>query len=110
MNPFILLMIAIFSEIIATTSLKASEGFSKPIPSILVVIGYGVAFYMMSLVMKSIPLGTAYAIWAGLGTAGTVLIGVLLWREPLDALRILAIGMIIGGVVLLNVVAKAHAV
>jgi small multidrug resistance pump len=109
MNPFVLLMLAIVSEIVATTALKLSEGFSKPLPSLVVIVGYVLAFYLMSLVMKSVPLGTAYAIWAGVGTAGAVMIGVLVWREPLDSIRMLAIGLIVTGVVLLNFFSNAHA-
>ena len=71
--------------------------------------GYGAAFYLMSLSLKSIPLGTAYAIWSGVGTAATAAIGVLLWRESLDPLRLLGIGLIIGGVVVLNVFSRGAA-
>lgn len=102
MNPVIALMLAIASEIIATTSLKLSEGFTRPLPSVFVVLGYGAAFYLLSLALKAIPLGTAYAIWSAIGTAGAVIIGVLVWREPLNAPRIMGMALIIVGVVVLN--------
>lgn len=103
MSPFITLMIAIVSEVIATASLRTTEGFTKPLPSVIVIIGYASAFYFLSLTLKSIPVGTAYAIWSGLGTAATVAIGVFIWRESFDLVRFLGIALIIAGVVVLNV-------
>jgi small multidrug resistance pump len=105
-HPFILLLGAIVSEVFATTSLKASAGFSKPLPSLIVIFGYGVAFYLMSQVLKTVPVGTAYAIWAGLGTAGTVLVGVLIYREAIDLPRVVGVALIILGVIVLNLFAK----
>jgi small multidrug resistance pump len=98
---------AILSEIVATTSLKLSDGFSKPLPSILVVIGYGTAFYFLSLTLKNMALGTAYAIWSGLGTAGAIIIGALIWKESLNPWRLLGIALIIVGVSVLNLMEKA---
>lgn len=108
MNPMILLAGAILSELIATTSLKLSSGFTRPMPSVVVVVGYAVAFYLLSLSLKHIPLGTAYAIWSGVGTAGTFLIGVWLWGESVEWPRILGIALIVGGVLLLNFFSKGH--
>lgn len=105
-NPVITLALTIIAEIIATTALKVSQGFSRPLPSIVVIIGYSIAFYLLSVTIKNMPLGTAYAIWAGLGTAGTVLIGVLVWNERLDLPRILGIALIIAGVIVLNLFAE----
>lgn len=96
------LALAIGSEIIATVALKLSEGFSKPIPALIVVIGYGVSFYALSMSLRSIPLGVVYAVWSGVGTAAVALIGVLLFREILDAIKVAGIGLIIAGVVMLN--------
>lgn len=98
-----LLALAIIFEIIATNALKLSEGFTRLAPSLVVVLGYGMAFYLFSLSLRAIPLGTAYAIWAGVGTAGTAVIGVWLWQESLDPLRIFGLILIVGGVVILNV-------
>lgn len=107
-HPFILMLGAIFSEVIATTFLKASDGFTKPLPSLVVLIGYGIAFYLMSLAIRTMPVGTAYAIWAGLGTALTVLIGVLVYRESLDLARIAGVGLIVAGVIILNVFSQGE--
>lgn len=103
MNPLVYLALAILSEIIATNALKLSEGFTRIIPSIIVVIGYGLAFYFLSLALKSMPLGIAYAIWSAVGTVGTVLIGVVVWKNPLNLPSIVAIILIVVGVILLNV-------
>jgi small multidrug resistance pump len=105
-NPVITLALTILCEIIATTALKLSQGFTRPLPSLVVVIGYGIAFYLLSVTIKNMPLGTAYAIWAGLGTTGTVLIGVFVWNERLDLPRILGIALIVIGVIVLNLFAE----
>jgi small multidrug resistance pump len=98
-----LLIIAIASEVIGTAALKASDSFTRPLPSLVVVLGYAAAFYFMSLSLKSIPLGVAYAIWSGVGTVGIVLVGMLVWNEVLTLPRVIGIALIIGGVVVLNV-------
>ncbi|EFO79974.1 small multidrug resistance protein [Oscillochloris trichoides DG-6] len=101
--PALLLLLgAITSEVIGTTALKYSDGFSKFVPSLLVIVGYGLAFYLLSLSLRQIPLGSAYAIWSGLGTAATAAIGVWLWQESVSPLRIMGIVLIIAGVVVLN--------
>ncbi len=102
----LLLFIAIAFEIMATTSLKLSEGFTRWIPAVIMVVGYVISFYVFSLSIKEIPLGVAYAIWSGVGTVGTVIVGVLLWQEGLDFWRIIGIGMIVGGVLVLNLLSK----
>lgn len=102
MNPFVYLAVAIVSEIIATNALKLSEGFTKLAPSIFVVIGYSIAFYALSLALKEIPLGIAYAIWSAIGTVGTVIIGMIVWRQPLSLPALIGIVLIVVGVVLLN--------
>jgi small multidrug resistance pump len=102
-SGFLLLVLAILSEIVATTSLKASEGFTRWVPSVVVVVGYGLAFYLLSLSLKrQIPLGVAYAIWSGLGTAGVVLTGVIIWREAMDLWRVMGIALIIIGVMVIS--------
>jgi small multidrug resistance pump len=102
MKSYLLLVFAILSEVIGTTSLKLSEGFTRPFPSVLVVVGYALSFYLLGQSLKQIPLGTAYALWSGLGTVGAVLAGVLIWHERLNAMRMLGIALIIGGVVVLQ--------
>lgn len=102
MHPVAWLALAIGSEIIATVSLKLSDGFTKPIPAVVVVIGYAISFYALSISLRSIPLGVVYAVWSGIGTATVVLIGFVLFREMLDAVKVAGIGLIIVGVVMLN--------
>jgi small multidrug resistance pump len=105
----LLLTLAIASEVVGTTALKASEGFSRPLPSLLVVLGYAAAFYLFSLSIQHLPLGVAYAIWSGMGTVGAVVMGVLIWQEVLDVPRVLGILLILAGVLLLNVVTPTAA-
>jgi len=102
LNPFLLLTIAVLSEVFASSMLKLSDGFKKLFPSIGVIIGFCLAFYNLSLAIKSIPLGTTYAIWAGLGTALTALIGVVFYKENINVKKLLALVLIIGGVVTLQ--------
>ncbi len=98
----LVLFLAIVSEVVGTAGLKASEGFSKTVPVVVVVVAYGAAFYFLSLSLKLLPLGVAYAIWSGLGTVGAVLIGVMVWREQLGPARLIGITLIVIGVVVLN--------
>ena len=104
MNPssMLILVLAILSEVVGTVALKASEGFARFGPIVLVVVGYGLSFYFLALALKQIPLGVAYAIWSGLGTAGAVIAGILLWRESLTLAGAAGIALIIAGVILLN--------
>jgi small multidrug resistance pump len=104
MNPgsMLILVLAILCEVVGTIALKASEGFARLGPIALVVVGYGLSFYFLALALKQIPLGVAYAIWSGLGTAGAVLAGILVWRESLSLAGVAGIVLIIAGVILLN--------
>ncbi len=102
MNAWILLTLAIISEVIGSTGLKASRGFTVFIPSVMVVLGYGGAFYLLGLVLKSIPLNTAYAVWAGLGTALIALVGWLFLSEPMSLVKAGGIALVIAGVVVIN--------
>jgi small multidrug resistance pump len=108
-NAFVYLLLAIVSEVIGTNALKASDGYTKLWPSLLMVVTYALAFFLLSLTLKEIPIGTAYAIWSGLGTAGTVAIGVLVWREQLTLWHVVGVGLIIAGVLVLNLFTEAHA-
>jgi len=109
MKTFLLLFCAILAEVVATSALKASEGFTRLTPSILVVIGYGVAFTCLSLTLKTLPLGVAYAIWSGVGTALVALIGWLYYKQQLDGPAILGITLIIAGAAILNLFSKTAA-
>jgi small multidrug resistance pump len=103
----IYLALAIASEVIATLALKSSEGFSKPLPAAIVVVGYGLSFWLLALVLKHFSVGTTYAIWSAVGTAAIALIGVALYGEGINLLKIASLAAIIAGVVGLNA-AGAH--
>ncbi|MBA3687996.1 MAG: multidrug efflux SMR transporter [Chloroflexi bacterium] len=109
MHPALWLALAIGSEIIATVSLKLSNGFTRPGPAVVVVAGYALSFYALSITLRTIPLGVVYAIWSGVGTAAIVVIGLFLFRETLDAAKVVGIGLIIAGVVMLSGVGAATA-
>jgi small multidrug resistance pump len=106
MKTALILFFAIRSEVIATTSLKLSDGFTKLIPSMIVVIGYGVSFYLLSISLKVIPIGLAYAIWSGVGIVLTVIAGMIIWRETLDWARVIGILFIILGILVINLFSK----
>lgn len=106
---FLYLAIAIIAEVFATSALKASEQFSKPIPSIIVVVGYLVAFYFLSLTLKTIPVGIAYALWSGVGIVLVSGAGYFLYKQTLDLPALLGIGLIIIGVIVINVFSKSAA-
>ena len=109
MKTAIIFFFAVLSEVIATTALKLSEGFTKLVPSIIVVVGYGLSFYLLALSLKVMPIGTAYALWSGIGIVLTVLAGMILWREPLDWARGIGIFLIIAGIIMINLFSKAPA-
>ena len=109
MGAWLTLTLAILAEVVATSALKASEGFSRLLPSTVVVIGYGVAFYFLSLTLRHIPVGIAYAVWSGAGTVLIVLIGVLAFRQKIDLAGIVGIALIVAGVLVLNLLSKSGA-
>jgi len=90
MKTYLILLLAIVAEVVATTALKASENFTRLIPSLIVVLGYGVAFTCLSFTLKTLPLGVAYAIWSGVGTALVALIGGLYYKQSLDLPAVIA--------------------
>ncbi|API93638.1 multidrug resistance protein EbrB [Virgibacillus pantothenticus] len=106
MKGYMHLIIAIILEVFGTTMMKLSNGFSNLLPTISFIIGFGFAFYFLSLSLKTISLSLAYAIWSGVGTALTALIGIVLWEEPFSYLTGLGLVAIIGGVILLNIAPK----
>ncbi|MBO9663326.1 quaternary ammonium compound efflux SMR transporter SugE [Dokdonella sp.] len=93
------LLLAGFAEIGWAVGLKYTEGFTRPLPTVLTIAGMIVSFYLLSLAMRSIPLGTAYAAWTGIGAVGTVILGMVLFGESRDLARIGCIALIVGGVV-----------
>lgn len=109
MKPWIFLGIAIIAEVVATSALKASEGFTRPLPSLIVATGYVAAFYFLSLALRSIPVGVAYAIWAGLGV---VLISAFAWLhygQKLDIAAGIGMALIVSGVMVMNLFSKSIA-
>ncbi len=100
------LAIAIIAEVAATSALKASAEFTRLVPSLIVIVGYGVAFYFMTLVLRTIPVGITYAVWAGLGIVLVTIVGAILYREIPDVPAVIGIGLIVAGVVVINVYSK----
>lgn len=107
MKQYLLLLLAIVAETIATSSLKMSEQFTKLVPSIITVIGYGAAFYCLSLVLKTVPVGIAYALWSGIGIILITLIGVFYFKQHLDLPAVIGLACIVVGVVIINVFSKS---
>ena len=107
MNAWLILTLAIAAEVVATSSLKASEGFTRLWPSAMVVVGYAVAFYLLSLVLKTIPVGVAYAIWSGLGVVLITLVAWLAYGQRIDLPGLIGMGLIVSGVVVLNLFSSA---
>ena len=101
------LAIAIVAEVLATSALKESQGFSKLLPTLLVMAGYGASFYFLSLVLQTVPIGIAYALWAGLGIVLITIVGAVVFGQKMDLAAILGIALIICGVVVLRVFSSA---
>jgi small multidrug resistance pump len=109
MTQYLYLAIAIIAEVVATSALKASDQFTKLVPSAIVVLGYGVAFYFLALCLRTIPVGVAYAIWSGLGVVLVAVIGYFVFDQKLDAPAMVGIGLILAGVLVLNLLSKTSA-
>ncbi|NIC07126.1 multidrug efflux SMR transporter [Halomonas sp. DX6] len=106
---FVYLALAIVAEVVATSALKATDGFTRLVPSLVVVVGYTIAFFMLSLVLRTIPVGIAYAIWAGLGIVLVALVGVVVYGQRPDLPAVLGIGLIIAGVVVIQLFSRISA-
>ena len=104
---YLYLAIAIVAEVIGTSALKAAEGFTRPLPSLVVIVGYGAAFYFLSLALKTIPVGIAYAIWSGIGVALITLIGWVVFKQRLDAPALFGLALIIAGVAVIQFFSSA---
>ncbi len=106
--PWLYLGTAILAEVIGTSALKASDGFTRLWPSVIVVVGYACAFWLLALALtlRSIPVGVAYAIWAGVGIVLIALVGVFLFGQKLDAPAVIGMALIVAGVVVMNVFSK----
>ena len=98
--------IAIVAEVVATSALKASEGFTRPMPSLITAVGYALAFYCLSHTLKSIPTGVAYALWSGVGIVLVSAVAYFWQGQKLDIPAIVGMGMIVGGVLVINLFSK----
>ena len=107
MNNWVYLGLAIFSEVVATASLKSTEGFTRLVPSIVVLVGYSAAFYFLSLTLDTIPIGVAYAVWSGVGVATITLVSFVLYDQKIDAAGLIGIGLIVTGVAVLRLFSEA---
>ena len=103
---YLYLALAILAEVIATSALKASEEFTKLIPSVIVLVGYSVAFYLMTLVLRTIPIGITYAVWSGVGIVLIVTVGAIFYKQIPDTPAILGMGLIVAGVVVIHLFSK----
>jgi small multidrug resistance pump len=106
---YLYLAIAIIAEVIATSSLKASAEFTKLWPSVAVILGYGTAFYFMTLALRQIPLGITYAIWSGLGIVLVTVVGAVVYNEKPDIPALIGMCLIIAGVLVINLFSKMNA-
>jgi len=100
---------AIVAEVIGTSFLKSSEGFTRLLPSLIVLVSYAAAFYLLSLTLKTLPVGIAYAVWSGVGVALIAVIGAVVFGQTLDLAGILGIALIVAGVVVINVFSSSVA-
>lgn len=101
-NPWVLVILAGILETGWAMGLKYSDGFTKPIPSVITVVGALASFWLLSLAMKELPVGSAYAVWVGIGTVGTAVAAVILLGEPVTALRVMGIALIVAGIAALK--------
>lgn len=109
MNPWILLFISISAEICGTTALKYSDGFTKPVPTVIALVAYALSFYLVSIIFRSLPVGIVYAIWSGVGIVLTAVIAYFAFSQKPDLAGFIGMAMIIGGVLVINLFSKATA-
>lgn len=103
---YLYLVLAIIAEVVATTALKATEGFTQLVPSIVVVCGYGLAFYFLSLILKTLPIGITYAMWSGLGIVLVAIVAIFMYKQIPDIPAIIGMGFIVLGVVIIQVFSR----
>ena len=102
MNAWVIVLIAGLLETGWALGLKYSDGFTKPIPSVLTVVGALASFWLLSIAMKALPVGTAYAVWVGIGAVGTAILSVFLFGDPVNLMRVLGVLLILGGIIALK--------
>lgn len=107
MNWIVLIVAGLF-EVVWAVGLKYTEGFTRPLPSVVTVVAMGLSFYLLSWALRELPLGSAYAVWVGVGAIGTALVGVWLFGEALSPLKVLSLGLIVAGIAGLRVATSAH--
>lgn len=107
MIAYLYLGVAIIAEVVATTALRAADGFTQLWPSLISIVGYAVAFYFLSLTLRSMPVGVAYAIWSGVGIVLISLAGWLLYKQLLDLPAIIGMALIMAGVIVINLFSKS---
>ncbi|AWB46576.1 QacE family quaternary ammonium compound efflux SMR transporter [Paenibacillus sp. CAA11] len=105
---YLFLAISIISELIGTSMLKASEGFTRLYPSLFTIVAFIISFFFISLTMKTLPLNMTYAIWSGVGAVATTIISVMIWKEKINTGSIIGIALIVIGVVVLNLFGAGH--
>ena len=108
-SGYVWLAIAIVAEVVGTSALRASEGFTRLAPALIVVAGYGLAFYCLSMTLKSMPVGIVYAIWSGVGIVLITLVAMVLYRQVPDLAAVAGLSLIVAGVIVLNVFSKMQA-
>ncbi|MDD2705149.1 MAG: multidrug efflux SMR transporter [Acidocella sp.] len=104
--PYVFLLVAIFAEVTVTSALKTCNGFTRPLPSVIVILGYCLSFYCLSIAVRSIPLGPAYALWCGIGMVLIVAVGYYYYRQAVDLPGLVGVALIMAGVIMLNLFSK----
>lgn len=107
--PYLILALAVLAETIGTAALQASQQFTRPLPSIVVVVAYALAFWLLSISLKTFPVGIAYALWSGLGIVFIALIGIVAFGQRLDLPAVLGMGLILAGILVINLFSQATA-
>ena len=107
--PYLILALAVLAETIGTAALQASQQFTRPLPSIVVVVAYALAFWLLAISLKTFPVGIAYALWSGLGIVFIALIGIFVFGQRLDLPAVLGMALILAGIVVINLFSKATA-
>ena len=106
---YLYLAIAIIVEVVAASALKASDGFTRPVPTAIVIVGYLTAFYLLTVIVKTLPVGITYAIWAGMGIVLVAIVSAVMYKQIPDWPAIIGMGLIIAGVIIINLFSKSGA-